>query len=85
LFFDRSVTFEQVKEITEEKEFSGVLREIIVFDCYIGEKIGDDKKAYALGFILQDKTRTLTDKAIDRTMRRLMNKFESKLGAVIRQ
>jgi phenylalanyl-tRNA synthetase beta chain len=85
LVFDRSVTFEQVKEITEEKEFSGVLREIIVFDYYIGEKIGDDKKAYALGFILQDKTRTLTDKAIDRTMRRLMNKFESKLGAVIRQ
>ncbi len=85
LVLDNSVTFEQIKEITEEKEFSGVLKNINIFDYYVGEKIEKDKKAYAISFILQDKSKTLTDKVIDRIMSRLMKKFELNLGAVIRQ
>jgi phenylalanyl-tRNA synthetase beta chain len=85
LVLDQAVTFEQVKEVIEDREFSGVLKDINVFDYYVGEKIENNKKAYALSFILQDKTKTLTDKVIDNIMNRLMNKFETKLGAVIRQ
>lgn len=85
LVLDQAITFEQVKEVIEDREFSGVLKDINVFDYYVGEKIEKDKKAYALSFILQDKTKTLTDKVIDKIMSRLMNKFETKLGAVIRQ
>jgi phenylalanyl-tRNA synthetase beta chain len=85
LVLDQAITFEQVKEVIEDREFSGVLKDINVFDYYVGEKIEKDKKAYALSFILQDKTKTLTDKVIDKIMNRLMNKFETKLGAVIRQ
>jgi phenylalanyl-tRNA synthetase beta chain len=85
LVLDKSVTFEQVKEVIQDREFAGVLKDINVFDYYVGEKIEKDKKAYALSFILQDKSKTLTDKVIDKIMNRLMNKFESKLGAVIRQ
>jgi phenylalanyl-tRNA synthetase beta chain len=85
LVIDKSVTFEQVREVTSDREFAGVLKDINVFDYYVGEKIEKDKKAYALSFILQDKSKTLTDKVIDKIMNRLMNKFETKLGAVIRQ
>lgn len=85
LVLDKSVTFEQIKEITNQKEFSGILKDINVFDRYVGEKIENDKKAYALSFILQDKNKTLTDKVIDRIINRLMKKFELDLGAVIRQ
>jgi len=85
LVLDKSVSFEQVREVIQDREFSGVLRDINVFDYYVGEKIEKDKKAYALSFILQDKTKTLTDKVIDKIMQRLMNKFETKLGAIIRQ
>ena len=85
LVIDRTVTFEQIRQITEEKEFSDVLKDINVFDYYVGEKIEKDKKAYALSFILQDKSKTLTDKVIDKIMNRLMKKFEVNLGAVIRQ
>lgn len=85
LVLDNSVTFEQVMEIANQREFSGLLKNINVFDYYVGEKIEKDKKAYALSFILQDKTKTLTDKVIDKFMNRLMNKFESDLGAIIRQ
>lgn len=85
LVLDKSITFEQIKEITNHKEFSGILKDINVFDHYVGEKVESDKKAYALSFILQDKNKTLTDKVIDRTMSRLMKKFELELGAVIRK
>lgn len=85
LVLDKSVTFDQLKEVVEDTEFSGLLKDISVFDYYVGEKIEKDKKAYALSFILQDKTKTLTDQVIDRIMGRLMKKFESNLGAVIRQ
>jgi len=85
LVINKSVTFEQIKEVTEEREFKSILKDINVFDYYVGEKIEKDKKAYALSFILQDKSKTLTDKVIDKIMSRLMQKFELNLGAVIRQ
>ena len=85
LVIDKSVTFEQIKEVAEQREFYGILKDINVFDYYVGEKIEKDKKAYALSFILQDKSKTLTDKVIDKIMNRLIKKFESNLGAVIRQ
>ena len=85
LVLDSSVTFEKIKAIINLKEFSGILKDINIFDYYVGEKIEKDKKAYALSFILQNKTKTLTDKEIDRIMNRLRKKFEIELGAVIRQ
>ncbi len=85
LVLDKKVSFEQVREVAEDGEFSGLLVDINVFDYYVGEKIEKDKKAYALSFILQDKTKTLTDNVIDKIMQRMMTKFETKLGAVIRQ
>ncbi|MCG8308241.1 MAG: phenylalanine--tRNA ligase subunit beta [Cytophagales bacterium] len=85
LVIDKSVTFEQIKQVTEDREFAGILKNINVFDYYVGEKIEKDKKAYALSFILQDNTKTLTDRMIDKIMNRLMKKFELNLGAVIRQ
>ena len=61
------------------------MRNINVFDFYEGEKIDKNKKAYALSFILQDKTKTLSDKVIDRTMKHLIKLFENELGAIIRK
>jgi phenylalanyl-tRNA synthetase beta chain len=52
---------------------------------YEGDKIPEGKKAYALGFTLQDETKTLTDEEIDKTMNKLMSAFEQKLGAIIRK
>jgi phenylalanyl-tRNA synthetase beta chain len=62
-----------------------LIKNIIAFDVYEGDKLAADKKAYALGFTLLDETKTLTDEEIDRVMQRLMTAFEQKLGAVIRK
>lgn len=84
LVIDKRVSFEQIKDITRKKEFR-LLQKVNVFDYYEGENIGDDKKAYALTFTLQDEDKTLTDKTIDKTMLQLMQSFERELGATIRK
>jgi phenylalanyl-tRNA synthetase beta chain len=38
-----------------------------------------------MGFTLLDEQKTLTDHEIDKTMDRLMNAFQQKLGAIIRK
>ena len=45
----------------------------------------EGKKAYALGFILLDTNKTLTEEGIDKTMNKLMGAFEQKMGALIRK
>lgn len=84
LVLDRQVTFAEIKELvlaTEKK----LIKELIAFDVYEGKNIPDGKKAYALGFILLDATKTLTDEEIDKTMNKLMSAFEEKMGALIRK
>lgn len=67
------------------KQAQYLISKIDVFDVYKGDKIETGKKAYALSFTLQDKTKTLTDKIIDKTMDKLMKAFENEIGAVIRK
>lgn len=84
LVLDKQVTFDEIKKVA-----AGVgqkyITSISIFDVYEGEKVDPGKKAYALSFILQDKTKTLTDQVIDKTMENLMGSFEINLGAVIRK
>jgi phenylalanyl-tRNA synthetase beta chain len=51
---------------------------------YEGEKIAQDKKSYAISFILQDLEKTLTDQQIDKIMNNLAQSLEKELGAQIR-
>lgn len=55
-----------------------------LFDVYEGDKLPAGKKSYALGFVLQDRERTLTDQIIDRVMNNLLVQFEKQAGAVVR-
>lgn len=84
LVLDRGVSFQAIQALALEKERK-LLKAINVFDVYEGESIGKGKKAYAISFILEDKTQTLKDKVIEKTMNKLMAAFESELGAVIRK
>ncbi len=84
LVLDKQVTFDEIREMVLSTE-KRLIKEIIAFDVYEGDKIPEGKKAYALGFTLQDATKTLTDDEIDKVMTRLMGAFEGKMGAVIRK
>ncbi len=84
LVLDKQVTFAEIKELVASTE-KQLVKELIAFDVYEGDKIPQGKKAYALGFTLLDETKTLTDEEIDKTMNKLMAAFEQKMGAVIRK
>ncbi|MCS7005572.1 MAG: phenylalanine--tRNA ligase subunit beta [Cytophagales bacterium] len=84
LVIDKKVSFSEIKQIAFQTE-QKLLRQINCFDVYEGSNLGENKKAYAISFILQDDEKTLTDVQIDNTMQRLMEAYESKLGAIIRK
>jgi len=84
LVLDKKVTFSEIKELVLATE-KRLIKDIISFDVYEGDKIPEGKKAYALGFTLLDENKTLTDEEIDKTMNRLMIAFEGKMGALIRK
>lgn len=83
LVLDKDVHFEVLKKIAFRTERK-LLKSVSIFDVYEGDKVPEGKKSYALSFILQDENKTLTDKVIDKTMRRLQQVFEKELDAVLR-
>ncbi len=84
LVIDKKVTFKEILELAK-KENRKLIKRINVFSVYEGDNIGEDKKSYALSFILQDDNKTLTDKVIDKTMNSLMSSFEKNINAIIRK
>ncbi len=84
LVLDNHVKFAAIETLARSTE-QRLIKEIIAFDVYEGDKIEQGKKAYALGFTLQDENKTLTDEEIEKTMAKLMGAFEEKMGAVIRK
>jgi phenylalanyl-tRNA synthetase beta chain len=83
LLLDSNVTFSQIRDLALKTE-KHIIREVGLFDVYSGEKIGKDKKSYAVSFILRDDMKTLTDTVIDKIMNNLINAFKKELGAQIR-
>jgi phenylalanyl-tRNA synthetase beta chain len=84
LVLDKQVSFEEIRSLVNNTE-KELIKNIIAFDVYEGDNIPGGKKAYALGFTLLNKNKTLTDEEIDKTMAKLINAFEQQLGAVIRK
>ncbi len=84
MLVDTAVTFGQLKQIAQRTERK-LLTEVSVFDVYQGDKLPAGKKSYALSFILQDEEKTLTDKAIDAIMQKLIYNFGKEAGAEIRK
>jgi phenylalanyl-tRNA synthetase beta chain len=84
MLIDKPVTFGQLKQIAQKTERK-LLQDVNVFDVYEGDKLPAGKKSYALSFILQDKEKTLTDKAIDAIMQKLIYNLGKEAGAEIRK
>ena len=60
------------------------MKNVDLFDVYVGDKLPKGKKSYALSFILQDENKTLTDKQIDKMMTKLQEGFKKQFAAELR-
>ncbi|MEM9896803.1 MAG: phenylalanine--tRNA ligase subunit beta [Bacteroidota bacterium] len=78
------ISYSQVKEVAFQQEKKYLTR-MNLFSVYEGEKIEKGKKAYAISFFLQDKSKTLGDKQIEKSFNGLIRAFEEKLEALIRR
>ena len=83
LVLDKSTRFEEVQKITRQLQISA-LKHFDLFDVFESEKLGADKKSYALNYTFQLADRTLTDAEIEESMKQLILAYQTKLQAQIR-
>ena len=83
LLLDGKTEFKEVYNLAFQSERK-LLKEVDLFDVYQGDKLPEGKKSYAISFLLQDESKTLEDKQIDKIMQKLQQSFEKNLNAVLR-
>ncbi|MFV0545093.1 MAG: phenylalanine--tRNA ligase subunit beta [Bacteroides sp.] len=83
LLIDQKVEFADIEKMAFETERK-LLKEVTLFDVYEGKNLEAGKKSYAVSFFLQDETKTLDEKTIDKIMSKLVRTFETRLEAKLR-
>lgn len=83
LLLDESVSYADLYKAAF-KAGKKLLKSVSLFDVYRGDKIPSDKKQYALGFVLQDLDKTLTDKDVEQVMNKILSTFTNQFGATLR-
>ena len=61
-----------------------IIQSVNVFDVYEGKNIEEGRKSIALGLILQEKSRTLTDEEADDIIKLTLKSLQSKYSAKLR-
>jgi phenylalanyl-tRNA synthetase beta chain len=80
---DEQITADELLRHVREAA-GGLLQNVVLFDIYRGGSIDTGRKSVALGLILQDTSRTLTDVDADQTVHSVTGHLERELGARIR-
>ena len=80
---DAEVPFERVRE-TVTAAAGDLLKQVVLFDLYQGDKIDAGRKSLAFGLILQASSQTLVDEEVDAVMRTVVERLEQDLGATLR-
>jgi phenylalanyl-tRNA synthetase beta chain len=83
LLVDESVTLDQIRENVSVSAGS-VLKELRIFDVYRGKGIEPGRKSIALGLILQETSRTLTDADADAVIGAVVARLKNDQNATIR-
>ena len=63
---------------------SKIIQDVFVFDVYTGKEVINSRKSVALGLILQDFSRTLTDQDVEKTVTEVLQILEKQQNAVLR-
>ncbi|MDE1192288.1 MAG: phenylalanine--tRNA ligase subunit beta [Arachidicoccus sp.] len=81
---NRNIQYENIRSVIQSQHIS-ILKQTRLFDIFESDKLGADKKSFAVNFTFSDKEKTLTDKDVDTVMNKLIRSFEEKLNADIRK
>ncbi|MDE7381687.1 MAG: phenylalanine--tRNA ligase subunit beta [Muribaculaceae bacterium] len=83
LLLDKGVKFADVERVIRKGERK-MLGEVTLFDVYEGKNLPEGKKSYAVSITFQDNEKTLTDKRIEESARRIVEALRTELGAELR-
>ncbi len=85
IIIENSVKFADIASIAR-KTGKNMIKDVNLFDVYENEQqLGAGKRSYAVSFVLEDHTKTLQDKEVDKLMEQLIKAYETQLGASIRR
>lgn len=83
LLLGQEIGFDQIEKLAYQTE-KHILKNVGLFDVYQGENLPEGKKSYAVSFTFRDDEKTLTDKYVDKIMKKLRFRFEKELQAELR-
>ena len=83
VIIENSVTVAEIRSNIEQMHINS-LQNIKVLSIYKGKGIPETKKSVSLGLILQEFSRTLTDKELEQTVLSIISQLKNKVGAEIR-
>ena len=84
LVVDENITASELVNLIKEVE-PELVNEIIIFDIYRGKGVEEGRKSIALGLILQEKSRTLTDLDADNIVKNVLVQMKNKFSATLRE
>ncbi|WP_435105823.1 phenylalanine--tRNA ligase subunit beta [Arhodomonas sp. AD133] len=81
---DEDVTADRLREVIAASA-GDWLRDVVVFDVYRGKGVEEGRKSLAMGLILQDSSRTLTDEDVEASIERVVERLGHELNAALRE
>ena len=81
---DESIAYENILKVIEKIHVHS-LKKILLFDLYEGKNVPDHKKSLGMGFIFQDKDKTLTHEDADRKIEVILKSLEEKFKVILRK
>ena len=83
LLVSQETNYAQIEAIAKKID-NKLLKSVNLFDVYEGKGIAEGQKSYAISLIFQDESKTLTDKIIDKIIKKIIWVLENELGARLR-
>jgi phenylalanyl-tRNA synthetase beta chain len=84
ILIDKKILYAEVENLVKSLQIKR-LKNIQLFDVFENEKLGENKKSFAINFTFLDKEKTMTDDEIETMMNKIISNLENKLNAVIRR
>ena len=81
---DVSITYATILKLIKKINVLS-LKKILLFDLYIGKNVPDGKKSLAMGFIFQDKEKTLTHEQADLYIETILKELQSEFNIELRK
>jgi phenylalanyl-tRNA synthetase beta chain len=83
LLVNESTTYSEIEQVVMQTERK-MLKNVFLFDVYEGKNLPAGKKSYAIGMTFQDKDKTLNDKAVEKSVQRILGQLVERTGAELR-